>query len=463
MKAHPRHVDDEEEGSASLGKHERSEASMSKYLFLDLPLYGHVNPTLAVVQELVKRGHHVSYYLPERFRSAIQATGANFCSYQSMINPRWVFDASGLPQMLPGSLVKESLHVLPQVLERIRAEQPDCLVYDHACIWGHIVVQILNVPAIAWYPFYVMNRPRWPMQGPILTSSQPDETKRQEAGLAEINLRSIVQVPSRQSHLDVPDGISDQKTDWEKLCEAYQVPPTGLHGEVAAQLYIVFLPKEWQPNGHLFDEHYLFVGPSILARHEESNFPFDQLSDKVPILYISLGTLFNNWPNFFKMCFEAFGEQSWQVVLSKSEQVDLTALGPVPDNFLVAPHVPQLEILSRTHVFVTHAGMNSTMESLYYGVPMVAIPQNFEQAMTAHRIAHMGLGMMLEKEAMNATTLCEAVERVANNTSFRQRAQIMQRIIRREPSGYQRATDAIIQFAQEQVKGHESPSNARLR
>jgi MGT family glycosyltransferase len=456
MKAHPMLVCAEKEDSTSIGKHERSEASMSKYLFLDLPLYGHVNPTLAVVQELVKRGHHVSYYLPERFRSAIQATGARFCSYQSLINPQWVFDASSLTQTFLALLVKESLHVLPQVLERIHAEQPDCLVYDHMCLWGHIVVQMLNVPAIAWYPFYVMNRPRWPMQGPILTSSQPDETKRQETDRAEINLRSVVQVPSRQSRLDVPDGISDQKTDWENLCEAYQVPPTGLHGEVAAQLFIVFLPKEWQPNGHLFDEHYLFVGPSILARHEESDFPFDHLSDTSPILYISQGTIFNNWPNFFKMCFEAFGEQPWQVVLSKGEQIDLAALGPVPDNFLVAPHVPQLEILSRTHVFLSHAGMNSTMESLYYGVPMVAIPHTIEQAMTTRRIAQMRLGVMLEKEAVNAATLREAVERVANDASFRQRAQIMQRIIRREPSGYQRAADAIIQFAQEHMKGHST-------
>ena len=435
---------------------------MSNYIFLDLPLYGHVNPTLAVVQELVKRGHHVSYYLPERFRRAIEATGATFHSYQSEIKSRWVMDASGLLRRLPASLVDESRQVLPQVLERIRAEQPDCLVYDHACIWGHIVAQVLNIPAIAWYPFYVMDERIFPTPPPIWTSSQPGETKRQETDRAETNMRSVVQGPLGQSHLDVSDGTSDEKADWENLCQAYHVPPAGPRGEVIAQLKIVFLPKEWQPNGHLFNEHYLFVGPSILPRHEESDFPFDQLSDTVPILYISLGTIFNDWPQFFKMCFEAFGEWPWQVVLSKGELVDLATLGSVPDNFLVATSVPQLEILSRTHVFLTHAGMNSTMESLSYGVPMVAIPQNFEQAMTAHRIAHMALGIMLERKTVNAATLRKAVERVANEASFRQRAQIMQRITRRQPSGYQRAADVLIQFAQEQVKGRESPSNAHL-
>jgi MGT family glycosyltransferase len=414
---------------------------VTKYLFLNLPLYGHVNPTLAVVQELVKRGHQVSYYLPERFHRVIQATGATFRSYQSPINPQWVFDASDLPRSLPDLLVKESRQVLPQILERMRAEQPDCLVYDRLCVWGNIVAQVLNVPAIALHTTYVR-------QG---------ETKGEEAGRTETTLCSQVQMPSRQSHLDVPDARNDQKSDWEKLCEAYHVPPS----KVAAQRFIVFLPKEWQPNGHVLDNRYLFVGPSILPRHEESDFLFDHLSDTLPILYISLGTIVSNQPTFFQLCLEVFDGQRWQVVLSVGKQMDLAALGSVPDNFLVAPHVPQLEILPRTHVFLTHAGMNSTMESLYYGVPMVAIPQTHEESITAHRIAQMGLGVMLERKAVNAATLREAVERVANDISFRQRAQIMQRIIRREPSGYQRAADAMIQFAQEQVKGHKSPSNAR--
>src|SRR5262249_40511123 len=148
----------------------------------------------------------------------------------------------------------------------------------------------------------------------------------------------------------------------------------------AEPLTIVFIPKAFQPEGDTFDQRYIFVGPSILQRHENNNFPLDKLSNELPILYISLGTVFNNQPNFFKLCFEAFGKQPWQVVLSIGRYVDPTALGPIPDNFLVSSYVPQLEILPRTQVFVTHGGMNSTMESLYYGVPMVVIPQMIEQA-----------------------------------------------------------------------------------
>jgi MGT family glycosyltransferase len=151
------------------------------------------------------------------------------------------------------------------------------------------------------------------------------------------------------------------------------------------------------------------------------------------------------------MCFEAFGGQPWQVVLSRGRRVDPAALGPVPDNFLVSPYVPQLEILPRAQVFVTHCGMNSTMESLYYGVPMVAIPQMIEQAMTAQRIEELGLGIALEKETVNVAMLREAVERVANESAFRERVRSMQQITR-EAGGYQRAADAIMQFAREHAK-----------
>jgi MGT family glycosyltransferase len=138
-------------------------------------------------------------------------------------------------------------------------------------------------------------------------------------------------------------------------------------------------------------------------------------------------------------------------VLSRGRQVDPAALGPVPDNFLVSAYVPQLDILSRARVFVTHAGMNSTMESLYYGVPMVAVPQTQEQVVTARRIAEMGLGIALEKEAVNVAMLRDAIELVANDPAFLQRVEHMQRLTR-DAGGYQRATNAIMQFTQEHVK-----------
>ena len=210
-------------------------------------------------------------------------------------------------------------------------------------------------------------------------------------------------------------------------------------------LNIIFMPREFQPAAETFDDRYLFVGPSILPRHEAPDFPFDRLSGEQPLLYISLGSIFTNQPEFYQQCFAAFADQDWQVVLSIGKRTDLAALGPIPENFLLSPYVPQLEILLRTQLFVTHAGTNSVMESMYFGVPMVLIPQQPEQQLHAQRVVDMGLGVMLEKETVNATTLRDAVERVAHDPLYRQRMQHIQQSLH-AAGGYQRAADAIMEF-----------------
>lgn len=223
----------------------------------------------------------------------------------------------------------------------------------------------------------------------------------------------------------------------------------------AEQLNIIFIPKEFQPAAETFDDRYLLVGPSILPRHEAPDFPFDQLGSDRPLLYISLGSIFTNQPEFYKQCFAAFADQPWQVVLSIGKHIDLTTLGPVPENFLLSPYVPQLDILPRTRLFVTHAGTNSVMESMYFGVPMVLIPQQPEQQMHAQRVVDLGLGVMLDKGSVTTSTLREAVERVAHDEAYRERAQRMQQSVR-AAGGYQRAVDTIMQFTEEHMRVHQA-------
>jgi MGT family glycosyltransferase len=393
--------------------------TMATYLILTLPAYGHVNPTLAIAQELVRRGQNVVYYLPEEFRESVEATRASFRSYQSQLMNR-------IANMSP-MLGEESRLVLPQVLERIRAEKPDIILHEPVCLWSRIVAQVLEVPAISLRPTYAMNE--------------------------HFNMASLrTQMPDNRL-AQIQEMLTKVNRDIADICASYGLSPMNLFDVLsyAEPLNLVFLPKAFQPAGDTFDERHLFVGPSILPRHQATEFPLDQLSTTRPLLYISLGTIFNNEPAFFKQCVEAFGESAYQVVLSRGKQIDPAALGPIPENFLVAPYVPQLEILSRARVFITHAGMNSTMESLYYGVPLVAVPQTPEQMVTARRIAEMGLGAMLEKEAITSTMLRETVERVAHDQALDERVQHMKQFTR-EAGGYQRAVDAIMQFTQQHIK-----------
>ena len=135
--------------------------------------------------------------------------------------------------------------------------------------------------------------------------------------------------------------------------------------------------------------------------------------------------------------------------------MDPSTLVRIPDNFLVRPHVPQLEVLEHTSVFVTHGGMNSVMEAIYYGVPMVVVPQQPEQAMTAARVAELGLGVALEARQVSADALRDAVTTVSGDPGYRSRVAHMQQSAR-DAGGFLRAADAIQQFGHQQSREEEA-------
>src|SRR5207248_6728517 len=116
--------------------------------------------------------------------------------------------------------------------------------------------------------------------------------------------------------------LAKANTSIAEVCARYHLPPMDLFNVLmyAEPLNIVFFPKAFQPAGDTFDERYLFVGPSIVPRNQATDFPLDQLNTERPLLYISLGTIFNNEPAFFKQCFEAWASSGYQVVLSRGKQ-----------------------------------------------------------------------------------------------------------------------------------------------
>jgi MGT family glycosyltransferase len=197
----------------------------------------------------------------------------------------------------------------------------------------------------------------------------------------------------------------------------------------------------FQPEASTFDRSVHFVGPMITPRHDASNFPFDHLSGD-PLVYVSLGTTINNHPAFFKLCLEAFAGQPYQVVMSIGDRVAVDQLGEIPANVLIRPSVPQLEILQRARVFISHSGMNSVQESLYYGVPMLLVPQQTEQDLTANRVAELGAGIKV-KLPIKPEKLLALTERLITNPTFRIRADVVGDSLLKA-GGASRAADDLI-------------------
>ncbi|HEY0754203.1 MAG TPA: macrolide family glycosyltransferase [Ktedonobacteraceae bacterium] len=391
---------------------------MAKFVFINIPSRSHITPTLPIVRELVARGDKVTYYLAERFRSLIEETGAEFRPFATMIDQinNTAF-ASGKPVGLPMYMVEESLYVIPQILESVRAEQPDCIVYDTMCLSGRFIAEILNIPAVNFRMIFAFNQ----------------------------HLARIFQANASQD----PAGIEGFQKSMRQICDLYQLKPFHLGSIFTHEesLNLVTIPRAFQLQGDTFDDRYCFVGPALDYRDQKIDFPFQELEGQT-VIYITQGTVYNDRPNFFNLCIDAFAGTPWKVVISIGTNVDQSKLQAIPDNFIIRTFLPQLEILKYASVCIYHGSMTTAMESLAQGTPIVAVPPSLaDQVVNARRIAELGLGIHLDEKTVTAESLYSAVAQVINDPRYASNVQKMQEEIR-SSGGYKRAVDVLQHFVQ---------------
>lgn len=393
---------------------------MAKYVFINIPSHSHVNSTLPIVQELVQRGEEVIYYLTDAFQPAIEATGATFRRYESKIEQiNKAAAAAGKPVGLPMYMADEALHVIPQILEDIREEHPDCIIYEILCLSGRIIAELLGVVAASFRIILAFDQH---LAQVFLTNSSKD-----------------------------PRGQVAFREAMERLSALYTIQPFDLlsifiHEE---PLNLVTVPRALQVSGESFGEQFRFIGSAIGAREEHVEFPIEELEGQ-PVLYISHGTVYNDRADFFNLCLKAFANTSWKVVMSIGNRVDQQQLDPIPDNFLVRSYVPQLEILKYARLCITHGGMATIIEAFSQGVPLVVIPQATSDVMVnAKRVEALGLGIMFHEKALTPEQLRAGVEQVSNDPAFYARVQIMREEVEKS-GGYKEGADAL----QDLVKQH---------
>jgi MGT family glycosyltransferase len=132
--------------------------------------------------------------------------------------------------------------------------------------------------------------------------------------------------------------------------------------------------------------------------------------------------------------------------MSVGQRTDIAALGDIPANFIVRSFVPQLDILQHAALFISHAGMNSVHESLYYNVPMLLVPQQSEQNLVAWRAQQLGVGLKLDNRRVTPQRLREMAAHILKDAAFRQNATRLGESLRSAGS-YQRAADAVLALA----------------
>lgn len=387
---------------------------MATIVFFSQPYYGHTHPTLPVVTELVRRGERVIYYSVEDFRLTIEQTGAEFRSYGEAF-PFEHEEAYENQFVFYVRFLEVSQLILEHLLPIIRADAPDAIMYDQLCVWGPAVAQLLDVPAISYMTMFVIT--------PWLILSDPAQMR---------------------NRLHSEQLVRKIRVLTKKISAAYGVRRPSLF-EMAnnvGQLNIVFTSRYFQPNGKAFNESYQFVGSSIVGRAGTPAFPYEALDRERPLIYVSLGTVFNAQQEFYRCCFETFAGSRYQVVLSIGRKTPIASLGAIPANFIVREYVPQLDILQRAALFISHGGMNSASEAFYYGVPLVAIPQSADQPWVARRLVQLGAGRMIRRAHVNTSRLRSVAEEVLTHATYAQSSKWIGETLR-EAGGPERAADAI--------------------
>jgi MGT family glycosyltransferase len=148
------------------------------------------------------------------------------------------------------------------------------------------------------------------------------------------------------------------------------------------------------------------------------------------------------------MCLEAFAGTDWQVAMAIGDRITESELGEIPGNVEVRPFFPQIDVLRHADVFLSHTGMNSTMEALYFEVPIVAFPLQPEQEANARRVQDLGLGRRLPADALSPGLIRTVIADVSNNQEIRRNLETMGRRVR-SAGGATAAVDAIEQFMSE--------------
>jgi MGT family glycosyltransferase len=184
-----------------------------------------------------------------------------------------------------------------------------------------------------------------------------------------------------------------------------------------------------------------YVGPFRNASGQVISFPWEKLNGR-PLVYASLGTLQNGKEQIFRCFAEACLGFNVQLVITHGGGLTQVQASSLPGSPIVVSYAPQLEVLARARLTLTHAGLNTVLDSLSCGVPTIAVPITYEQPAIASRVCWSGSGEVIPFRRLTVQKLRSSIEKVLEDSSYSSRANALKESIRRA-GGARRASDLI--------------------
>jgi len=386
---------------------------------------GRLNPMTALARALQSRNHDIVFMALPDAEPSVRAANLAFV-------PSCEFPAGSLNKMMYqlskrqgevalyftllclAAIADAMFDGLPAMLN---AAGVDAVVIDSSHFYVELVPMSLGMPYV-----HVSNSLHFDYSGytPLCVYDWPHESTaealaRNRKGVARF--RKML----RQTHAGARAYAKrvGLKIDWRNP-----------YATISKLAWLTQTPKELDFESSHWPSQFHHTGPF----HDGSgridiDFPWDRLTGE-PLIYASMGTLQNGLPHVFRAIVAAVAAQKdVQLVLSVGDHLEPKQIGSLPSNAILVKSAPQLELLKRASLCITHAGLNTVLEALAQGVPQVAIPVSHDQPGVAARVADKKTGLFLPPKELTASRLSFLLDEVLSNSTYRDNARHFQKVI----------------------------------
>lgn len=405
------------------------------------PLTGHLNTMIPLGCELQQRGHRVTLLGILDAKAKTLAAGLEFQAFGESKFPKgWTAQRNARQGKLSGLAALRYIidgfkdlatAFLREAPERLKEAGVEALLVDQVSLEGGTVAEFMDIPFITVCSAAMLN---WDDDvPPFVTNWHYHPT-----WWARLRNRAAYRLLNPMGR-PIRDAIAEYRQQWQL---PKHISPNDMFSQLAQ---ISQQPAEFEFPRTNLPQCFHFTGPyhNSVSR-EPIPFPYEKLTGK-PLIYASIGTVQSLLGIFHKIASACEGLDA-QLVMSLGGSATPESLPELPGSPLVVGYAPQLELLPKATLTITHAGMNTTLESLSNGVPMVAIPISNDEPGIAARIAWTGTGEVVPLGKLSVPRLRFAIEKVLKENSYKQNAVRLQEAIRRA-GGASRAADIIERVA----------------
>jgi zeaxanthin glucosyltransferase len=400
---------------------------------------GHFYPLTALGRRLQSRGHEVVYFQVADLERPIRAAGLEFRQIgredfppgSLRVRDEELGKLKGLAALRCGlrGIRRKAMMLFRDAPAAIRDEGVDSLIVDQIEMAGGTVAEHLGLPfvsvAVALPINFDPSSP--PVNFPWSHRSGVVARLRNRAGNAatEWIFSGVLRTINRQRR-------------------AWGLPPARDINALFSRLtQVTQLPAALELPGRRLPPHFQHTGPWTDAEGRAPvDFPWSCLDPARPLAYASMGTLQNGILETFRMIAEACAGLDLQLVISLGGGQDPALLGDLPGDPVVVGYAPQLELVRRSALTISHGGLNTALESLARGVPLVVLPVAYDQPGVGARVEWSGVGRSIPVGRLTVARLRDAVSAVLGEPAYRERAGVLQSSIE-AADGLNRAADLI--------------------